>query len=64
MQKPVLVVKLGTTVITNTDGIIDHKIIKKVIKEIAALIENYRVVLVSSGAVGSGDHSLKIIKEL
>ena len=29
MQKPVLVVKLGTTVITNTDGIIDYKIIKK-----------------------------------
>ena len=37
MQKPILVVKLGTTVITNADGIIDYKIIKKVIKEIAGL---------------------------
>jgi len=62
MQKPVLVVKLGTTVITSTDGIIDHKIIRKVIKEIAALIENYRVVLVSSGAVGSGRSFIKNYK--
>lgn len=62
MQKPVLVVKLGTTVITNADGIIDHKIIKKVIKEIAVLIKNYRVVLVSSGAVGSGRSFIKNYK--
>src|SRR5450432_1621127 len=62
MQKPVLVVKLGTTVITNDDGIIDYKIIKKVAKEIAALIRNYRVVLVSSGAVGSGRSFIKNYK--
>ncbi len=49
MQQPVLVIKLGTTVITNADGIIAHGVIKKVIKEIAELIKNYRVVLVSSG---------------
>jgi len=62
MQKPVLVVKLGTTVITNTHGIIDYKIIRKVIKEIAELIKNYRVVLVSSGAVGSGKSFIKNYK--
>jgi glutamate 5-kinase len=62
MQKPVLVVKLGTTVITNTDGIIAHKVIKKVIKEIAGLIKNYRMVLVSSGAVGCGRSFIKNYK--
>lgn len=62
MQKPVLVVKLGTTVITNIDGIIDYKVIRKVIKEIAELIKNYRVVLVSSGAVGSGKSFIKNYK--
>ncbi len=54
MQKPVLVIKLGTAVITNNNGIISRSVIKKVATEIAALSVNYRVVLVSSGAVGSG----------
>lgn len=54
MQKPVLVIKLGTAVITNSEGIISEGIIKKVAAEVAALFSNHRVVLVSSGAVGSG----------
>ncbi len=62
MQQPVLVIKLGTTVITNADGIIAHGVIKKVIKEIVELIKNYRVVLVSSGAVGSGRSFIKNYK--
>jgi glutamate 5-kinase len=54
MQKPVLVIKLGTAVITNSEGVISHSIIKKVAEEIADLSASHRVVLVSSGAVGSG----------
>ncbi len=54
MQKKVLVVKLGTAVITGKDGKIDQGIIKKVASEIAALNASHNVVLVSSGAVGSG----------
>ncbi|HEY6979076.1 MAG TPA: glutamate 5-kinase [Chitinophagaceae bacterium] len=54
MQKPVLVIKLGTAVISGNDGVINRPVIKKVATEIAALYTNYRVVLVSSGAVGSG----------
>lgn len=53
MQKPVLVIKLGTAVISNNDGV-NKAIIKKVANEIAALCAKYRVALVSSGAVGSG----------
>lgn len=54
MQKPVLVIKLGTAVITNSEGKIEQPIIHKVATEIASLTEQFRVVLVSSGAVGSG----------
>lgn len=54
MQKPVLVIKLGTAVISDGNGNIDHSIIKKVASQIAQLSSKYRVVLVSSGAVGSG----------
>lgn len=54
MQKPVLVIKLGTAVLTNEKGMILQSVIKKVAAEVAALSETYRIVLVSSGAVGSG----------
>lgn len=53
MQKPVLVIKLGTAVISNSEGVNEY-IIEKVANEIAALCAKYRVALVSSGAVGSG----------
>lgn len=54
MQKPVLVIKLGTAVITDDKGVIVQSIIKKVAAEVAVLTGKYRIVLVSSGAVGSG----------
>ncbi len=54
MQKPVLVVKFGTAVITNREGVIDQKVLKKAVVEIATLSRTYNIVLVSSGAVGSG----------
>ena len=59
MQKPVLVVKLGSAVITDSDGTIDQVIIKKLAAGIATLSANYRVVMVSSGAVGSGKAFIK-----
>jgi len=54
MQKPVIVIKLGTAVITDGKGVIVQSIIKKVAGEVAALSGKYHIVLVSSGAVGSG----------
>jgi len=54
MQKPVLVIKLGTAVLTNEQGEIVQATIKKVAAEVAALSADYNMVLVSSGAVGSG----------
>jgi glutamate 5-kinase len=54
MQKPVLVIKLGTAVLTDEGGEIVQATIKKVAAGIAALAVDYRIILVSSGAVGSG----------
>jgi glutamate 5-kinase len=54
MQKPVLVIKLGTAVLTNDKGEIVQATIRKVAAGIAELSANYHVILVSSGAVGSG----------
>ncbi|MBS1660657.1 MAG: glutamate 5-kinase [Bacteroidetes bacterium] len=54
MQKPVLVIKLGTAVLTNDKGEIAQATIKKVAAGIAELTSVYNIILVSSGAVGSG----------
>src|SRR5215212_111572 len=62
MQKPVLVIKLGSAVITKDNGTIDETVIKKLAEEIAGLSKTYRIVLVSSGAVGSGKAFIKNYK--
>ncbi len=62
MQKPVLVIKFGTAVITNKDGIIDQKIVRKAVVEITELSKRFNIVLVSSGAVGSGKSYIKNYK--
>ncbi len=54
MQKPVLVIKLGSAVITDASGKPDEVFIKRLAAEVAELCKDYRMVLVSSGAVGSG----------
>lgn len=61
-QRPVLVIKFGSATISNSDGSINKNIIKKIADEIAALTSNWRVVLVSSGAVGSGKSAIKNYK--
>ncbi len=62
MQKKILVIKLGTAVITDNEGKVNHSVIKKISSEIAKLNTEYNIVLVSSGAVGSGKSFLKNYK--
>jgi glutamate 5-kinase len=62
MQKPVLVIKLGSAVITDAGGKPDEQFIQKLAGELAILCKTYRVVLVSSGAVGSGKSFIKNYK--
>lgn len=62
MPKKVLVIKLGTAVISSGDGKIDTTVVKKVAGEIARLSKDYNIALVSSGAVGSGKKFLNEYK--
>src|SRR5690349_2983096 len=59
MQKPVLVIKLGSAVITNKDGEIDEAVIRKMAEDVSTLSAKYKAVLVSSGAVGAGKAFIK-----
>lgn len=49
-----LVIKLGSAVISNNDGSINVSLIKKLVGEVVNLSQQYNIVMVSSGAVGSG----------
>lgn len=62
MPRKVLVIKLGTAVITNKEGNIDEAVVKKVADEVAELGKTWHIVIVSSGAVGSGKKFLKDYK--
>jgi glutamate 5-kinase len=59
MQKPVLVIKLGSAVISNNEGAINVPLIKKLVQEVVQLSQRYNIVLVSSGAVSSGKVFIK-----
>ena len=54
MKQKVLVIKLGSAVITNSSGNINKAIIRKIVSDVSRLSQNYKIVLVSSGAVSSG----------
>mgnify|MGYP006275899787 CR=1 FL=1 len=50
-----IVVKVGTRVLTGPDGLLDHRRIESLGRQFSALLDSGRqVVLVSSGAVGAG----------
>ncbi|MEE6188114.1 Glutamate 5-kinase [Mycovorax composti] len=54
MAQKVLVIKLGSAVITKTNGDINKRVIQKIVSDISRLSKSYKIVLVSSGAVSSG----------
>jgi len=58
-----IVVKVGTSTITNSDGSLNKKAMLNLVGQIAKLKEKgYQVILVSSGAVGTGNGKLGIVK--
>jgi glutamate 5-kinase len=59
MSKPILVLKFGTASITKTNGEPDEAIIADIAQQVAILHKNYRIVIVSSGAVGAGKHFIQ-----
>lgn len=54
MQKPILVFKIGTSSITDSQGNLDESVVKSIARQLAHLHKEYAIVIVSSGAVGTG----------
>lgn len=59
---PVLVIKFGTASITYENGEPDEAVIATIAQQVAALQSQYRIVLVSSGAVGAGKSAIRDYK--
>jgi glutamate 5-kinase len=59
MSKPLLVVKFGTSAITDKTGKPDEQVINRIASEISVLHKTHSIVLVSSGAVGAGKGFIK-----
>lgn len=62
MSKPILVLKLGTASITTGKGALDEQVIADVARQVAEIAKDYRLILVSSGAVGAGKKYIKNYK--
>ena len=61
MPSKLIVVKVGTSGITTSDGKIDQTEMKKLVSQIGAAIkQDYKIILVTSGAVAAGIEELEI----
>ena len=61
MPSKLIVVKVGTSSITTIDGKIDQTEMKKIVNQIGAAIkQDYKIILVTSGAVAAGIEELGI----
>ncbi len=58
MEKPVVVIKIGSSILANSSGNLAEEKVARIAAEVAQLSTTYRVVLVSSGAVSSGKFAL------
>lgn len=65
MKKRRIVVKVGSNVLTQSDGKLDVTRMSAIVDQIVALKRNgYEVILVSSGSITSGQNDLKIDRRL
>ncbi|SMD10682.1 glutamate 5-kinase [Pedobacter nyackensis] len=62
MNKPILVLKLGTASITTAKGELDEEVIADVASQVAKIAKDYHLILVSSGAVAAGKQYIKNYK--
>jgi glutamate 5-kinase len=58
-DKPILIIKVGSSVITDDGGNLNISILENIVSQTAQLLKQYRIILVSSGAVSSGKKWLK-----
>jgi glutamate 5-kinase len=57
-----VVVKIGTNALTNADGSINEKLLADLVKQAAKIRTKNNILIVTSGAVGSGKSMLKITR--
>ncbi len=62
MKKPIIVIKFGSSIITQSSGEVNEGIIAQISQEIAEIQKVYHIVLVSSGAVAAGKSAIKNYK--
>ena len=61
LAKEVIVVKIGTNVITQDNGLLDEKIIKNLVNQVVKLKrQDLAVIVVSSGSVGAGKSVIQV----
>ena len=58
-NKPILIIKVGSSVITDENGNLNISTLENIVSQTSELLKQYRVILVSSGAVSSGKKWLK-----
>ena len=58
-DKPIVVIKVGSSVITDEGGNLNIRILENIVFQVSQLFEQYNIILVSSGAVSSGKKWLK-----
>ena len=63
MKKPILVIKYGTASITNQNGDLTDKVIAEIARQVSTIHNQYRIVLVSSGAVAAGKSYINNYKQ-
>ncbi len=61
-NKPILVIKFGTASITLPTGEPDELILAEIARQVAVLHRRYRIIIVSSGAVGAGKGQIQAYK--
>ena len=59
MQKPIIVFKIGTSSITDAKGNLDETVVQSIAKQLSILHKEFHIVIVSSGAVGTGKKFIK-----
>lgn len=63
MKKPILVIKFGTASITNQNGDLTDEVIAEIARQVSTIHNQYRIVLVSSGAVAAGKSYINNYKQ-
>lgn len=58
-EKPILIIKVGSSVITDDGGNLNINVLENIVAQSSQLFKSYRVILVSSGAVSSGKKWVK-----